>query len=328
MSGENPANEESSDEGGLAGRGGADDDDGRHAERLEVRGLGAARGCLRLARGGVGSGSGGSSTLRGLLLRARVEHGGAHGRVHGGRDADARRRAALDVARRADALGERRALRRRHLRAALAVLQERLVVVVVVRRASTAGSGCARCGAVLEVELRAADDGGHAERRGDGRPALLRLCVRLRVVHRKAQQRAVDRLVAARGTQRCRRVRRKGRLARRVHDLKLLCAAGLRGRAGGRVRVMGVLDVVGDGERRMSQTSEGLCVGESDGMHAFVRHTRTSVVGSYSAVSTACPSSAATRALLPTVELPSTTTRDTRGMAEEGGKKCREGGKK
>ena len=70
----------------------------------------------------------------------------------------------------------------------------------------------------------------------------------------------------------------------------------------------------------MSQTSEGLCVGESDGMHAFVRHTCTSVVGSYSAVSTACPSSAATRALLPTVELPSTTTRDTRGMAEEGGK--------
>lgn len=89
------------------------------------------------------------------------------------------------------------------------------------------------------------------------------------------------------------------------------------------MRVMGVLDVVGDGERRMSQTSEGLCVGESDGMHAFVRHTRTSVVGSYSAVSTACPSSAATRALLPTVELPSTTTRDTRGMAQEGGKKCR-----
>ena len=74
------------------------------------------------------------------------------------------------------------------------------------------------------------------------------------------------------------------------------------------------------------QTSEGLCVGESDGMDAFVRHTRTSVVGSYSAVSTTWPSSAATSALLPTVELPSTTTRDTRDilMKQKSGEKEKE----
>ena len=61
-------NEKSVDEGGLAAGRRANEDGGGHAERLEVLGLGAARGSLLLTRsgGGGGRGRGGGAAVGGL----------------------------------------------------------------------------------------------------------------------------------------------------------------------------------------------------------------------------------------------------------------------